>query len=56
MLGPGGFMGFSEQNKRMIEWAIQRRSVVVRDITFRLLQERDLVITDTIVLLENPLK
>ena len=49
-------MGFSEQNKRMIEWAIQRRSVVVRDITFRLLQERDLVITDTIVLLENPLK
>jgi hypothetical protein len=30
--------------------------VVVRDIIFRLLQERDLVITDTIVFLENPLK
>jgi hypothetical protein len=30
-------MGLSEQNKRMIEWAIRRRSVVVRDIIFRLL-------------------
>jgi hypothetical protein len=56
VLGFGGFMGLSEQNKRMIEWAIQRRSVLVRDIAFRLLQELDLIIIDTIVLLENPLK